>query len=202
MDVLLHFDLICSFELHVSTLTFACCISFCADPSFWWPPPAQASCSNLSAYLQNPLSQYLVNVSTAAELCSQALCAFQGRCLRRNPDSDVYLHLNPLTHTISSQSGRLEVNGDLDEAEKSRLHAEFRCQCYSGYHGQHCEHVDALSQGARPPGLGCVILLIISLLLCWNYVDTANISIAKHKHSQRTEICPVKLLQLIQSEML
>lgn len=145
MEVLLYFDIICCLPL---------------------PSSRQASCSNLSVYLQTPLSQYLLNVSTAAELCSQALCAFHGRCLRRNPDSDVYLHLNPLTHTISSHNGRPEVNGDLDEAEKSRLRAEFRCQCYSGYHGEYCEHVDTLSRGARPSGFWCVILVIISLLLC------------------------------------
>lgn len=129
-------------------------------------PSHQASCANLSAYLQNPLSQYLLNVSTAAELCSQALCAFRGRCQRRNPDSEVYLHLNPLTHTIRSRRGRPEVSGDLDEAEKSRLGAGFRCQCYSGYHGEHCEHADALSGGARLSGLRWVSLLITSLLLC------------------------------------
>lgn len=129
------------------------------------PPPPQASCSNLSMYLQNPLSQYLLNVSTAAELCSQALCGLHGRCQRRNPDSDVYLHLSPLTHTISSQNGRPEVTGQLDEAEKTRLQAEFRCQCYSGYNGEHCEHAETLSRGGRLSGLQCVTLLIISLLL-------------------------------------
>lgn len=129
------------------------------------PPHPQASCSNLSAYLQNPLSQYLLNVSTAAELCSQALCGLHGRCQRRNPDSDVYLHLNPLTHTITSHNGRPEVTGQLDEAEKSRLRAEFRCQCYSGYDGEDCDHTDTLSRGARLPGLQCATLLIIYLLL-------------------------------------
>ncbi|TNM88762.1 hypothetical protein fugu_005016 [Takifugu bimaculatus] len=46
---------------------------------------SRASCSNLSVYLQNPLSQYLLNVSTAAELCSQALCGLHGRCHAQKP---------------------------------------------------------------------------------------------------------------------
>lgn len=163
-------------HLHHVALLHACFIRadiICPlpfDPSLSFPllllPPLQASCSNLSAYLQQPLRQYLLNVSTAAELCSQALCAFHGRCQRRNPDSEVYLHLNPLSHTISSRSGRPEVSGDLGEADKSRLGAEFRCQCYGGYHGERCEHADALSRGARPSALWCVILLTVSLLLC------------------------------------
>lgn len=134
-------------------------------PSHPHPHP-QASCSNLSVYLQNPLSQYLLNVSTAAELCSQALCGLHGRCQRRNPDSDVYLHLNPLTHTITSHNGRPQVTGQLEEAETSRLRAEFRCQCYSGYDGEDCDRTDALSRGARlQGGLQCATLLIIYLLL-------------------------------------
>lgn len=118
-------------------------------------------------YLHDPLSRYLLNVSTAAERCSQALCGFRGRCLRRNPDSDVYLHLSPLTHTISSsRRGRPQVSGQLGEAEESRLRAEFRCQCYGGYEGESCERRDALSRGGRPWGLGGVTLLIVSLLIC------------------------------------
>ncbi|KAF0034813.1 hypothetical protein F2P81_012571 [Scophthalmus maximus] len=72
---------------------------------------SKTSCSDLEAYLRGPLSQYLVNVSTAAELCSQTVCGSHGRCLRRNPDSDVYLHLNPLTHSITRQNGKPAVTG-------------------------------------------------------------------------------------------
>ncbi|KAK7915900.1 hypothetical protein WMY93_011661 [Mugilogobius chulae] len=98
---------------------------------------SKTSCSELKAYLQDPLSKYLLNVSRAAELCSQELCGSNGRCLRRNPDADVYLHLSPLTHTITrNQNGRLTVTGELDEAEKSRFEMDFQCQCYSGFQGE------------------------------------------------------------------
>lgn len=124
------------------------------------------SCSDLDAYVRGPLNQYLLNVSTAAELCSQTLCASHGRCLRRNSDSNVYLHLNPLTHRIVSQSGKLTVTGELGEAERASLETEFRCQCYSGYQGEGCDEPTTLSQAAAPSSLHCLILLIISLLLC------------------------------------
>ncbi|XP_070848349.1 hyaluronidase-2 [Chaetodon trifascialis] len=123
------------------------------------------SCSNLDVYLQGPLGQYLLNVSTAAELCSQTLCGSHGRCLRKNPDSDVYLHLSPLTHNISSPHGKPTVTGELGEAEKTRFQTEFQCQCYSGHEGEGCVQIREPSQATSPSAPQWVILLIISLLL-------------------------------------
>lgn len=125
----------------------------------------QASCFNLNVYLQSSLSQYLLNVSTAAELCSQTLCGSHGRCLRKNPDSDVYLHLNPLTHSIKNQMGKPTVTGELDEAEKTRFQTEFQCQCYRDYEGEVCEQRGAPSQARNLSALQSVVLMIISLLL-------------------------------------
>ena len=113
--------------------------------------PLQASCSSLNDYLRGPLGHYLLNVSTAAELCSQTLCSSRGRCLRRNPDSDAYLHLNSLTHSISTQGGKLNVSGKLGEAEKASFQKDFQCQCYSGSQGEDCGQIDPLQQkGAAP----------------------------------------------------
>lgn len=129
------------------------------------------SCSDLDAYLRGPLGKYLLNVSTAAELCSQTLCGSHGRCLRKNPDSDIYLHLNPLTHSVISEGGKLTVTGELGEAEKMSFQTQFQCQCYSGYEGEGCDQTDPLHQrGAASQAVAsvpqCVILLIVSLLFC------------------------------------
>ncbi|XP_071350370.1 hyaluronidase-2 [Trachinotus anak] len=129
------------------------------------------SCADLDAYLRGPLSQYLFNVSTAAELCSQTLCASHGRCLRKNPDSDVYLHLNSLTHSIVRENGKLAVTGELGEAVVTSFQTNFQCQCYSGYQGEGCDQTDPLHQRGTAAqtmasALQCVILLIVSLLLC------------------------------------
>lgn len=99
---------------------------------------SEASCSTLDEYLKGPLGRYLLNVSTAAEQCSQELCKSHGRCLRQVQDSDVYLHLSPLTHKISSQHGKLEVTGAPGQAELAVFHTQFKCQCYSGYRGDNC----------------------------------------------------------------
>ncbi|KAL0977767.1 hypothetical protein UPYG_G00160950 [Umbra pygmaea] len=109
---------------------------------------SNASCSNLNEYLRGPLGRYLLNVSTAAELCSQQLCGFKGRCLRRFPDADVYLHLSPVTHSISSQEGRLKVTGKLGQGELAGYRQHFQCQCYNGFKGQGCTQRVLGSSGA------------------------------------------------------
>ncbi|KAM6927730.1 hyaluronidase-2 isoform 1-T2 [Xenentodon cancila] len=130
----------------------------------------KTTCSDLNVYLRDTLSQYLLNVSTAAELCSQTLCGSHGRCLRKNPDSDVYLHLNPLTHSITRQSDVLSVTGQLGKTDEMNFQTDFQCQCYSGFQGDTCDQTDPLHQRgtavqARASGLPCVILLILFVLL-------------------------------------
>ncbi|XP_042262476.1 hyaluronidase-2 [Thunnus maccoyii] len=110
-------------------------VIFWGDTSY---ASSNVSCSTLNKYLQGPLGRYLLNVSTAAEQCSQVLCKSHGRCLRTVPDSDVYLHLNPLTHSITSQGGQLKVTGVPGQAELTLFHTHFQCQCYSGYRGEGC----------------------------------------------------------------
>ncbi|KAM9410492.1 hyaluronidase-2 [Pholidichthys leucotaenia] len=133
---------------------------------------SKTSCSDLDKYLRGTLSQYLLNVSTAAEHCSQELCGSRGRCLRKILDGDVYLHLSPLTYSISRQkNGKLVVTGEPSETDRKRFEAEFQCQCYSGYKGEGCKQNDLLYQkgmavrATTSAWLG-VILLIVCLLLC------------------------------------
>ncbi|KAJ3602019.1 hypothetical protein NHX12_029779 [Muraenolepis orangiensis] len=71
----------------------------------------EANCSSLSEYLGGPLGRYLVNVSNSAEQCSVLLCHSHGRCLRRFPDTDTYLHLSPASHSITMQGGRWKRMG-------------------------------------------------------------------------------------------
>ncbi|XP_041748077.1 hyaluronidase-2 [Coregonus clupeaformis] len=111
---------------------------------------SNASCSSLSEYLRGPLGRYLLNVSTAAELCSQKLCGLHGRCLRKHSDTDAYLHLSPLTHIISSQGGGLKVTGQLGQGELAEYRQHFQCQCYSGYKGEGCAQRELGKSGAAP----------------------------------------------------
>ncbi|XP_046882279.1 hyaluronidase-2-like [Hypomesus transpacificus] len=120
---------------------------------------SRASCSSLNEYLGGPLGRYLLNVSTAAGLCSQKLCGYHGRCLRKHSDSDVYLHLNPSSHTISSKGSSLRVTGQLGPEELALYRTHFQCQCYSGYRGEGCVQKEQGQNGASP------ILTVWSLTL-------------------------------------
>lgn len=128
---------------------------------------SNVSCSNLKDYLRGPLGEYLLNVSTAAELCSQTLCASHGRCQRRQPDADVYLHLDPLSHNITHRGGKLAVTGALGEAERIAFQVDFQCRCYSGYHGDGCNQQKGVAPRSAASVVTCVVsLLLVSLLLC------------------------------------
>ncbi|XP_029358205.1 hyaluronidase-2 [Echeneis naucrates] len=135
-----------------------------------WGDAAYASsknnCHDLNVYLQGPLSQYLLNVSTAAELCSQVLCGSHGRCLRKNADSDVYLHLDPLTHNMTRVNGKLTVTGELGEAAMMGFQTDFQCQCYSGYQGQGCDETDPVYQrGTSAQTVASALQSVVSLIV-------------------------------------
>ncbi|XP_028820722.1 hyaluronidase-2 [Denticeps clupeoides] len=126
---------------------------------------SNTSCTSLNKYLQGPLGRYLLNVSTAAEECSRALCGSRGRCLRKQADTDTYLHLSPITHSMEEQGGVLTVKGQLGTQELQMLRGSFQCQCYSGFRGEDCsQHVSGHNRAMSAWQLW-VPVLIFPLLL-------------------------------------
>ncbi|XP_026068683.1 hyaluronidase-2-like [Carassius auratus] len=123
------------------------------------------TCSSLNQYLQGPLGRYLLNVSTAAELCSRFVCSSHGRCLRRHPDTDTYLHLDPQTHTIEGQGSELRVKGDVSVEEQQRMSQDFQCQCFSGYQGERCDLKDPLQQRGDGHALKALWMYLLTPLL-------------------------------------
>lgn len=133
-------------------------VVFWGDTSY---ASSRANCLSLEEYLQGALGQYLLNVSTAAERCSKEVCKSHGRCLRKVPDSDVYLHLSPLTHSITSQGGQLKVTGSPGRAELDVFRTHFQCQCYSGYRGEACaEKEKGQNRGSSVLGTWPLCLLL------------------------------------------
>ncbi|XP_067229611.1 hyaluronidase-2 [Chanodichthys erythropterus] len=126
---------------------------------------SNASCSSINQFLRGPLGRYLLNVSTAAEQCSRFLCGFHGRCLRRHPDTDTYLHLDPQTHTIVGQGSDLKVKGEVSVEELRRMMEDFKCQCYSGYQGERCDIEDPLQQQGDGHALKAIWIYLLSPLL-------------------------------------
>ncbi|XP_039618086.1 hyaluronidase PH-20-like [Polypterus senegalus] len=75
-------------------------------------------CSSLRTYIQVVLNPYVLNVTTASRLCSESLCGGEGRCVRRNMDSNTYLHLNSRNFQITRMvNGTLKVTGQLTKED-------------------------------------------------------------------------------------
>ncbi|XP_063052152.1 hyaluronidase-5-like [Engraulis encrasicolus] len=93
---------------------------------------SKETCEALSAYLHTTLNPYIANVTGAAKLCSTMLCEGKGRCVRKNSDSDDYLHLNPNSFRIEKKDGRYQSAGVPDMGDLTALAEQFTCQCYAG----------------------------------------------------------------------
>lgn len=95
-------------------------------------------CLKAGNYVKDVLNPYIVNVTSAARLCSRILCGNKGRCVRKEWDSAHYLHLNPTSFRIRRTHKEYVVIG-LASFEDIIFFAEnFACQCYAG---QNCEPV-------------------------------------------------------------
>ncbi|XP_036374251.1 hyaluronidase-5-like [Megalops cyprinoides] len=93
---------------------------------------SENSCFAARRYLEKTMNPYIVNVTTAARLCSSALCQGKGRCVRKNWDSGEYLHLDPYRYLIKrSRLGELTVRGDLTQDDIDWFEERFDCLCYS-----------------------------------------------------------------------
>ncbi|XP_056281221.1 hyaluronidase PH-20-like isoform X4 [Pseudoliparis swirei] len=92
----------------------------------------QASCAALSFYLSSTLNPYINNVTLAAQLCSSFLCRGNGRCVRKNSNSNHYLHLNPDNFRILHVQKRYLVLGRPSLTDLKALSRRFTCQCYKG----------------------------------------------------------------------
>ncbi|XP_071359029.1 hyaluronidase PH-20-like isoform X2 [Trachinotus anak] len=92
----------------------------------------QASCESLSSYLSSTLNPYVTNVTAAAQLCSNFLCRGNGRCVRKNYNSNHYLHLNPENFRVMYIQNRYLVLGRPTFADLKTLSSRFTCQCYKG----------------------------------------------------------------------
>ncbi|XP_072529812.1 hyaluronidase-5-like [Salminus brasiliensis] len=93
---------------------------------------SKESCEALSAYLTSTFNPHIVNVTAAAKLCSNTLCQGNGRCVRKNPNSDDYLYLNPNNFHIQKRSGKYLAIGRPSLNDLMVFADRFTCQCYMG----------------------------------------------------------------------
>ncbi|XP_020347532.1 hyaluronidase-5 [Oncorhynchus kisutch] len=93
---------------------------------------SEDSCFTARRHLEKIMNPYILNVSTASRLCSEALCRANGRCIRKHWDRDDYLHLNPYTFQIKRyKTGNLAVKGEMSQYEIDWFADRFDCLCYT-----------------------------------------------------------------------
>ncbi|XP_016354779.1 hyaluronoglucosaminidase 6 isoform X2 [Sinocyclocheilus anshuiensis] len=133
---------------------------------------SERNCLTVKKYIDGPLGHYVINVTSAAKLCSKALCKKNGKCIRKSLDSGAYLHLNPrffnirLNHSI--RGPHFHVSGHLNNHDILDMKQKFTCQCYQGWTGIYCE-IPQITQPVpshpRDSILG-ELLLVLSLHFC------------------------------------
>ncbi|XP_038668303.1 hyaluronidase-1-like isoform X2 [Scyliorhinus canicula] len=100
-------------------------------------------CEALKLYIDKELGRYVLNTTTAAMLCSRAICRGHGRCVRKDPESRTYLQLDPKSFEIlsvrSSAGSVLTARGELHSEDVQSMREQFTCQCYKGWIGTHCQ---------------------------------------------------------------
>ena len=112
---------------------------FCALFLFF----SQDSCEAVKSFIDQTLGPYLVNVTSAAAVCSETLCSSKGRCERRNPTSSTYLHLDPAVWTVVTEKKPVggphyRVLGQMKTNDITRMKSQFQCKCYPGWGGESC----------------------------------------------------------------
>ncbi|XP_067908124.1 hyaluronidase-1-like isoform X2 [Heterodontus francisci] len=99
-------------------------------------------CEALKDYIDQELGRYVLNTTTAAMLCSRVMCSGHGRCVRQDPESRTYLHLDPrsfkVTSVLTSTGSALTARGELHSEDVKTMKEQFTCQCYRGWTGSHC----------------------------------------------------------------
>ncbi|XP_063053081.1 hyaluronidase PH-20-like [Engraulis encrasicolus] len=94
--------------------------------------PNEAACEGLSSYLLSTVNPYIANVTAAAQVCSDFLCQGNGRCVRRDYNTDTYLHLNPDHFLIQRSASGYTATGTPSTQDFAYMYNYFTCQCYAG----------------------------------------------------------------------
>lgn len=107
----------------------------------WENTKTKESCQAIKEFVDTTLGPFVLNVTSGARLCSEALCSGQGRCARRPGHPEALLLLSPSSFSIElpPDGGPLTLRGALSPEDRKRMAVEFQCHCYPGWRGARCE---------------------------------------------------------------
>ncbi|XP_029379713.1 hyaluronidase-4 [Echeneis naucrates] len=112
---------------------------------------SRPNCTKVKSFLSHRLGQYIVNVTRAAEICSDFLCQGNGRCVRRDPRARHFLHLSAKSYQIRPLgNGEFAVSGWPSQRELQLLNERFRCHCYEGHEGESCDSINSVKEDDGP----------------------------------------------------
>ncbi|XP_031419994.1 hyaluronoglucosaminidase 6 [Clupea harengus] len=137
---------------------------------------SERNCLTVKKYIDGPLGHYVINVTSAAKLCSKALCKKNGKCVRKSLDSGAYLHLNPRFFHIHRNPGpqgpRFTVRGHLNNHDILDMKHKFTCQCYQGWTGIYCEmpQTTGLQSGPSDGFLGDLLFVLSVHFSCLSII--------------------------------
>ncbi|XP_060691032.1 hyaluronidase-2-like [Hemiscyllium ocellatum] len=130
---------------------------------------SERHCKVLRRYLEGHFGRYILNVTMAAQYCSQTLCHGQGRCERRDSQPDAYLHLNANSFQILEQNvtegPKLLLTGSLRPDDIRQFRENFQCRCYRGWTGQSCSTETSDCQLPLSSALNLIITVLLSLTI-------------------------------------
>ncbi|XP_043932044.1 hyaluronidase-2-like [Protopterus annectens] len=127
------------------------------------------NCMLIRDYIRSVLGPYVINVTKAAELCSQFTCNKNGRCLRKNPETNSYLHLDGQIFQIQEHTDRHSISFNPIRTLREQIQkmgTEFQCQCYEGWMGERCNMPE--STGTRPQLVICIYIAALCGMLTWD----------------------------------
>ncbi|XP_072797422.1 hyaluronidase-1 isoform X4 [Vicugna pacos] len=107
----------------------------------WENTRTKESCQAIKEYVDTTLGPFILNVTSGALLCSQALCSGHGRCARRLSHPEALLNFSPTSFSIKPMpgGGQLTLRGALLLEDWVQMAEKFKCRCYRGWRGTWCE---------------------------------------------------------------
>ncbi|XP_012617536.1 hyaluronidase-4-like isoform X1 [Microcebus murinus] len=138
---------------------------------------SKQNCLSVQQSIQGSLGHYVVNVTSAAELCSKSLCNNHGRCVRKTPESSSYLHMPESSGKkyVQNKSFRFIISENIKLKVITDMKNGFVCHCYYGWHGQSChsQTSELPTEKSKAPtanfNLSVFLSMVLSVILLKSY---------------------------------